>query len=108
MRNLGFLGLATVVAMWAAPANANLFTNGTFDTDATGWVLTSACSDSHWVSSGNPGGSVQLNECGQIGTNPSAIQTVSGLTPGDTYRIGWENLVHVGTQNNSFGVAVNG
>ena len=49
MRNLGFLSLATALAIWAVPANASPFDNPGSDT--TGWTLVTGvgCQDAHWV-----------------------------------------------------------
>jgi YVTN family beta-propeller protein len=90
-------------------ATDNLASNGSFDTDATGWSLSSACNDSRWVASaGNAPGVVQLNECGQFDSDPTAKQTLGGLTPGETYRISVDVLLHtdISANRTSFGIFI--
>ena len=64
------------------------FVNGTFDTDASGWLLEN---NDQWsgyaVDKGNPPGCVRLNEFGTCDVDPSASQVVSGFIPGLTYTI---------------------
>ena len=85
MRNLGFLGLVTVVAMWAAPANAGLVTNGTFDSGCSGWALSGTDGFTCDTVGGNPTPSLVLNN--SPGPVPQASQSIAGLIAGDLYRI---------------------
>ena len=64
------------------------FVNGTFDADASGWLLEN---NDQWsgysVDQGNPPGCLRLNEFGTCEVDPSASQVVSGFIPGLTYTI---------------------
>src|SRR6266566_5167939 len=87
MRNLGFLSLATAMAMWVAPANASPLDNPGSDT--TGWTLVTGvgCQDAHWVQGPvGPG----LTACPGPGS-PTTTQNGSGL-PAGTTQIGGENI----------------
>ena len=106
--------LATVAALllWAAPVHAQLVTNGTLNTDASGWSLGGGCGDEAWDgSSGNPPGSIRLNACGESDSDPTASQTINGLVPGATYTIKVDVHLHVdssgGGTGRSFGVFLN-
>ena len=88
MRNLGFLSLATAMAMWAAPANASPFDNPGSDT--TGWTLVTGvgCQDAHWVQGPvGPG----LTACPGPGSPPTTTQNGNGDTTGTT-QTGGENF----------------
>ncbi len=90
-------------------ASVNLVTNGTFDTDANAWALAGGCGDERWVGGiGNPPGSVQLNACGEPDSDPTASQTVAGLTVGQVYTVSADVLLHVsaGPNGKSFGVFI--
>ncbi len=64
------------------------FVNGTFDLDASGWVLENNDQWSGYTADGgNPGGYVKLNEYGTCEVDPSAAQEVYGFIPGLTYTI---------------------
>jgi uncharacterized protein (TIGR03437 family) len=93
----GFRRLLTafsVLALSTAPTVGQTqprpsFVNGTFNTDASGWVLggtgcTPAVYDSQ---TGFPSGSLLLKACGEPDSDPTAAQTVTGLTPGVTYQV---------------------
>jgi len=104
------LALTAVLLLGAAPLEAqNLVTNGTFNTDASGWTLGGAgCTTAAWDGgNGNPPGSVLLNECGESDSDPFASQTISGLTPGASYAITVDVLLQVnigGGTGKSFGI----
>jgi len=104
------LALTAVLLLGAAPIHAqNLVTNGTFNTDASGWTLGGAgCTTAAWDGgTGNPPGSVLLNECGESDSDPFASQTISGLTPGASYAITVDVLLQVnigGGTGKSFGI----
>lgn len=78
----------------AGQANANLIQNGTFDTDASGWILggTGVTPATFEFTRGNPSGSVLINAAGEVGSDPTAAQTVSGLTIGATYILQWDEI----------------
>jgi hypothetical protein len=81
---------AAVLLLCTAPLHAqNLVTNGTFTSNANGWTLSAGgCTPASWDGgTGNPPGSVLLNECGESDSDPFASQTIGGLTPGATYTI---------------------
>jgi len=64
------------------------FVNGTFDIDASGWVLENNDQWSGYMADGgNPGGCVRINEFGSCDVDPSAAQEVYGFIPGLTYTI---------------------
>jgi uncharacterized repeat protein (TIGR01451 family) len=90
--------------------SANLVTNGNFDTSANGWTLGGGCGDEQWRGDvGNPPGSVQLNACGESSSDPTAAQTIVGLTPGQTYTVSVDVHLHVnssGANGKSFGVFI--
>jgi hypothetical protein len=85
---------------------ANILTNGTFNTDSAGWTLGGGCASGVWDSSGNPGGSILLNACGESTSDPFAMQTVGGLTIGGTYQVSVDIHFHVALSPNghSFGI----
>lgn len=90
---------------YAVAAPINLFTNGSFTSNAVGWTVISAgCvtpslnpggsgdigGGNGWgyqTHFGDPAGSYELNECGSSGTDPAVGQTVTGLTIGDEYEV---------------------
>lgn len=64
------------------------FVNGTFDTDASGWLLENNDQWSGYTADGgNPGGYIKLKEFGTCEIDPSASQVVYGFIPGLTYTI---------------------
>jgi hypothetical protein len=72
----------------AGASNPEFVVNGTFDTNLSGWtVSTSGCTNPGWMADGNPGGSAWLNACGEVGSDPSIAQTLTGLTSGETYTL---------------------
>ena len=66
--------LLTVIGLSAALAPANMVTNGTFDTDISGWMNGGGAS---W----NPGGYGQIPEAGNLN------QWVEGFLAGQTYTL---------------------
>jgi hypothetical protein len=106
--------IAVVLLLSAAPlhAQSTLITNGTLDTDASGWTLLGGCVPSVWdATNGNPPGSILMNSCGEPGSDPTAAQTVSGLTIGTTYTIKVDVHLHVAASGSgtgkSFGIFLN-
>jgi hypothetical protein len=91
--------LVAALAFAAPAAQANLVTNGSFDTNLTGWTLSQGggCGTagslpySAWVANrAGHTGAVYLNACGHAGGDPNIVQTVSGLTIGTTYELEWD------------------
>jgi hypothetical protein len=79
---------AAALLLSTAPVHAQLVTNGTLDTDASGWSLGGGCGDEAWDGgNGNPPGSIRLNACGESDSDPTASQTIGGLVVGATYTI---------------------
>lgn len=82
------------------PARANLITNGDFEAcaDEAGNPLNSTCGDWSFanfaaVNDGiGVGGSkgVRVESNGSASTDPTAIQSVSGLVVGDAYQLSWD------------------
>jgi uncharacterized repeat protein (TIGR01451 family) len=87
-------------------STSNLVTNGTFDGNADGWELVGACRGTGWVGTGNPPGSLQIEACGDPGSDPTARQTLNGLTPGQRYLVSVDVHVHdlVSPTATSFGI----
>jgi hypothetical protein len=101
--------MATAVLLCAAPLHAQSFTNGTLDTNASGWTLLGGCVPSAWDGpTGNPPGSILMNSCGEAGSDPTAAQTVNGLVVGATYTISVDVHLHVAASGagtgKSFGI----
>jgi hypothetical protein len=97
------LSLAALLCAGATmSAQANLITNGSFDVTPTGsgWTLSNACAglDSYmWTSvhsNAAHGSYVRLNECGNSASDPTARQTISGLTVGATYEVTWDMMLY--------------
>lgn len=103
-----------IAAMAAAPARANLIVNGGFDTDASSWTSGAIGVGGYISFFGNPAGSFLLNNSGFLASDPFIEQTVSGLSIGTSYTIGFETALHVNfggssaNTNASFGVFVDG
>jgi Carbohydrate binding domain len=110
-RNTTRTAIRTALALLlliAPPLHAQLVSNGTLSANANGWTLFSACSDAVWDGTvGNPAGSIRLNSCGQGDSDPTAAQTISGLTVGATYTLSVDVLLHAnigGGTGKSFGI----
>jgi len=102
----------TALLLCAAPLHAQSFTNGTLNTDASGWTLLGGCGPSTWDGSiGNPPGSILMNSCGESNSDPTAAQTINGLVVGATYTINVDVLLHVAFSGagtgKSFGIFLN-
>lgn len=67
-----------------------MITNGGFDGNANGWTLGGGCAAAAYQTGGNGTGFILLNSCGEADSDPSASQTVSGLTVGHTYTVSWD------------------
>jgi hypothetical protein len=112
MNRFSVASIAAALLLCAAPLHAQLVTNGTLNTDASGWTLGTigtGCMDEFWDgSNGNPPGSIRLNSCGEATGDPAASQTIGGLTPGVTYTISVDVHLHVnasgGGTGKSFGI----
>lgn len=108
------LALIVSCAAFAAPARANLIVNGAFDTDAGSWTSGGIGAGGYTSFFGNPAGSFLLNNNGSVDSDPFIEQTVSGLSIGASYTIGFETARHVNfagssaNTNASFGVFVDG
>jgi hypothetical protein len=112
MRQISLLLVSAVMALAAGPLHAQFITNGTLNVDASGWSLGGGCGDEQWDgSAGNPPGAIRLNACGEPDSDPTASQTVSGLTVGATYTIKADVRLHVsssgGGTGRSFGIFLN-
>lgn len=101
---------ALLCAGAAMSAQANLISNGTFDSQPNGsdWSLSNSCVGGHYnymwttFNSGvGHGNYIRLNECGNAGSNPTASQTVSGLTVGARYEVKWDLMLY--EYGNNFG-----
>lgn len=109
MGRILFAAAFAALLLSAAPLRAQLVTNGTLNTDASGWTLGGGCGDEQWDgTAGNPPGSIRLNACGESDSDPAAAQTISGLTVGSTYIINVDVQLHAassgGGTGRSFGV----
>jgi hypothetical protein len=106
------LATVAVLLLSSPPVHAEFITNGTLNTDASGWTLGGGCGDEVWDgSAGNPPGSIRLNACGESNSDPTASQTISGLVPGTTYTVSVDVHLHVsssgGGTGKSFGIFLN-
>ncbi len=84
------IGIAAALPAYADP----VVVNGNFDTlvpsNGTGGGWTSVNIDlngGHRATNGNPGGNFIINQAGQVATDPTLSQLVSGFTVGQTYRL---------------------
>ncbi len=117
------LGLLAIVALVAPLAQANLITNGSFDTDASGWTVSQdgGCGApigrpySGWApSQAGHDGVVYLNACGHNTGNPNIVTStpIAGLAVGGLYQLSWDfirdNLGTQGPAANSFLVEISG
>ena len=108
------MGLLVVSRL--APAQNNLVVNGSFSGNANGWTITNTPGGFGYHSAvGNPPGGVQLdNVFPSPSSDPTASQTISGLTPGVVYLVSGDyRRVKVRgsglpTDQPSFGVAIDG
>ena len=73
--------------LFCGTSQAQLVTNGTFDTDANGWSWENIDGAGGWRSTGgNPDGNFILNSNGST-TDPTISQLVTGLTPSAQYTL---------------------
>lgn len=112
--------VSSALVFWLLPqratAQGNLVVNGSFDTNASGWVITNTSGFGYQSILGNPGGFVLLdNIAPSPSTDPTASQTINGLIPGAIYSISgdYEKQKDRGatvtpSTDNSFGVAMDG
>lgn len=112
MRQSSLVLIAAVLLFCAAPLHAQFITNGTLNSNASGWSLGGGCGDEQWDgSAGNPPGAIRLNACGEPDSDPAAAQAISGLTIGATYTIKVDVQLHVassgGGTGKSFGIFLN-
>jgi hypothetical protein len=112
MGRISLLLTAATLALSTGPLHAQFITNGTLNSDASGWSLGGGCGDEVWDgANGNPPGSIRLNACGESNSDPTAAQTISGLTVGASYTIQVDVHLHVnasgGGTGKSFGVFLN-
>ena len=84
------IGVAATLPTFADP----VVVNGNFDTfvpsNGTGGGWTSANIDGaggHRTTVGNPGGNFIINQAGQLATDPTLSQLVSGFTVGESYTL---------------------
>jgi hypothetical protein len=112
------LALMVIGTAAALPAYADpVVVNGNFDTfvpsNGTGGGWTSINIDAvggYRGTSGNPGGTFILNEAGQVATDPTISQLVSGFTVGQTYTLTGDVALSSGLSGGvaGFGVDVGG
>lgn len=103
--NLDVVGLIFDKA--GGPLGPELLSNGTFDSDVSGWTATSSSGMTPptltWVSDGAGGGRMRMTSSAD-GVFQRAVQTVSGLTAGEWYRLS----MTVVAKSGSFSVSANG
>lgn len=104
--------LALLLLSQLSTAQGNLVVNGTFTGGADGWALSNG---SFYQSvQGNPGGCVVLDSVSpSASTDPSATQTVAGLSSGLPYAVSGQyasakDRAAGSYPNTSFGVAIGG
>jgi len=93
-------------------AQGNLVVNGSFDTDASGWIITNvnvSAGGGYLSNYGNPPGSIFLYNPSSSHV-PTASQEINSLTPGSLYVISGDYQKGLGKNitANSFGVALDG
>ena len=87
-KNLFLLLLSIPTFVFSVTSQAQLVTNGTFDSDASGWSWENIDGSGGWRSSGgNPDGNFILNSNGSTTTDPTISQLVTGLTPSAQYTL---------------------
>ena len=112
MRRISLLLASAALALCAGPLHAQFITNGTLNSDASGWNLGGGCGDEAWDgANGNPPGAIRLNACGESDSDPAASQTITGLTVGASYTIQADVQLFAnssgGGTGRSFGVFLN-
>lgn len=112
---IGLTAWAMLIATRLAAAQDNLVINGDFGGNANGWTITNTPGGFGYSSVvGNPGGGVLLdNVTPSPSSDPTASQTISGLTTGIVYLVSGDyqpgKLRGSGLPTGpSFGVAING
>jgi hypothetical protein len=107
--------IALVILFSAFQSQANLITNGNFDTsvplDGTGGGWTASGNDANGgYRTVNGNSFFIMNASGQIGTDPSISQTLTGLTIGQQYDVSGDFTDYYGCCGNpaalSFGIAL--
>lgn len=102
-------GLVLLASMFfALPATAQIITNGTF-TGPSGWIFGgSGCVPAVYDATfGSPAGSAKLNACGELTSDPTVAQPVTGFIVGGSYALMVDVHLHVnasGANGQSFGV----
>jgi hypothetical protein len=79
-----------LVCATATCAFGGLVTNGTFNTDASGWSFFNADATTFRSTGGNPGGYAVLNN--SPGPVPTMNQTIAGLLVSHTYQLDWDMI----------------
>jgi hypothetical protein len=90
-----------------ANAQGNLVFNGSFDTDASGWIVSPGSSSVYLSTLGNPAGCFLLYSSSSS-NYPMISQTINGLVYGSSYLISGDYILSKGQAGNtpSFGVAI--
>lgn len=88
-KNLFLMLLLSIpVFLFCGTSQAQLVTNGTFDSNADGWSWENIDGAGGWRSDqGNPGGNFILNGTGDSLTDPTISQLVTGLTSASLYTL---------------------
>src|SRR5689334_18448533 len=80
------IGLFTTLILLAPSASAQVLTNGSFDVEVPsngtggGWTSTIIDFQGGWrATGGNPGARFILNDSGQVATDPTLTQVITGL-----------------------------
>lgn len=114
-----FLALVGAVVLSGAAHAENLIVNGDFNLAvpnggfANGWLASGNDSAGGWrIDGGNPDGRYIMNASGSDTTDPSIMQIVLGLTPGERYVVTGDFFLTYASSGNffskSFGVRVDG
>jgi hypothetical protein len=113
------LALVAVVVMSGTVRAENLIVNGDFNLAvpnggfANGWLASGNDSAGGWrIDGGNPDGRYIMNASGSDTTDPSIMQIVLGLTPGERYLVTGDFFLTYASSGSfsakSFGVRVDG
>lgn len=110
---IAWSGLLCACLIVPAALGQGLVSNGSFDSDASGWTAQNIGGIGGYDYKGNPGGCFILDAIPSPDTDPTISQTIYGLTLNATYRISGEYKLErdwglINSEVPSFGVSLNG
>lgn len=82
------LMLLSFLCVFLLCSTSEAFVNGTFDSNADGWTWENIDGAGGWrATGGNPDGNFILNDNGNVSTDPTISQIVTGLTSSSWYTL---------------------